>query len=164
MASVKVERNSFWLCAMPHSAEYSAEFKKKVLSATPRYATRCEIQVKNFLADSMLCSTAGSRLRAIPHSRESRLRAIPYSGESRHHAICRIARSQYILQIYLRIRNHMQKYFNPLISDPRLIDSWKNQGLKISWDSPFKFDIPRSHSIFAPKCTKHPYHLNKKKY
>jgi hypothetical protein len=43
---------------MPHSAE----FFKKVLSVIPRYATKCEIQVKNFLADSALCGTAGSRL------------------------------------------------------------------------------------------------------
>jgi hypothetical protein len=28
---------------------------KKVLSATPRYATQCEIQAKNFLVNSTLC-------------------------------------------------------------------------------------------------------------
>jgi hypothetical protein len=36
---------------MPHSAESIFVFKKKVLSATPRYAPQCEIQVKNFLVE-----------------------------------------------------------------------------------------------------------------
>jgi hypothetical protein len=35
--------------------------KKKFLSATPRYATQCEIRVKNFLVDSPLCGIARSR-------------------------------------------------------------------------------------------------------
>jgi hypothetical protein len=48
-----------------------AEFLKKVLSATPRYATQCEIKVKRFLVYSALCGTAGSRLRAMRHSVES---------------------------------------------------------------------------------------------
>jgi hypothetical protein len=34
---------------------------KKVLSATLPYATQCEIQVKNFLVDSTLCSIARSQ-------------------------------------------------------------------------------------------------------
>jgi hypothetical protein len=42
---------------MRHSAEF---FKKKVFLRTPRYATQCEIHVKNFLADSALCGTAQS--------------------------------------------------------------------------------------------------------
>jgi hypothetical protein len=83
---------------------HSAEFKKKVLSATPLYATQCEIQVKNFLVDSGLCGTAGSRLRAMPHSgelglhamqhsTELRLRPMPHSGELQL-TLCRIARSR----------------------------------------------------------------------
>jgi hypothetical protein len=36
----------------------------KVLFATPRYATQCEIQVKNFLVDSALCGTAESTVLA----------------------------------------------------------------------------------------------------
>jgi hypothetical protein len=58
------------LPAMPHSAEsrlpamwHSDEsifVLKKVLSATPRYATQCNIQVKNFLVNSALCGTAVS--------------------------------------------------------------------------------------------------------
>jgi hypothetical protein len=34
---------------------------KNILSATPRYATQCEIQVKNFLVDFALCDIAASR-------------------------------------------------------------------------------------------------------
>jgi hypothetical protein len=76
------------LHAMPHSGEsqlrampQSWEVLKKVLSATPRYATQCEIQVKNFLVDSALRGPAGSRLCAMPHSGESRLRAMRHSTE-----------------------------------------------------------------------------------
>jgi hypothetical protein len=51
--------------------QHSAELLNKVLSATPRYATQCEIQAKNFLVDSALCCIARSRLRAVQHSAES---------------------------------------------------------------------------------------------
>jgi hypothetical protein len=54
----------------PRYAAQRGVKKKKVLSATLPYATKCEIQVKNFLAtpryaaqrevDSALCGTAGS--------------------------------------------------------------------------------------------------------
>jgi hypothetical protein len=47
------------LCAM-QLAESQVWFFFKVLSVTPRFATQYEIQVKNFLVNSALCSTAGS--------------------------------------------------------------------------------------------------------
>jgi hypothetical protein len=98
------------LRAMPHSVEsrlhampHIAAFKKKVLSATPRYATQCEIQVKNFLVDSALCGTAGSRLCTMPHSVESLLCAMRHSAEleSRLPAMRRSAESIFVIE-YLR--------------------------------------------------------------
>jgi hypothetical protein len=45
--------------------------------------------------------------------------------------LCYIAQSHLYLRLSLsRIRNHMQKWFYPLISDPRGIDWWKNRGSK----------------------------------
>jgi hypothetical protein len=61
-ASVKAERILFRLPTMRKNPRHSTEFKKTVLSATPRYATQCEIQVKNFLVDSPLCGIARSRV------------------------------------------------------------------------------------------------------
>jgi hypothetical protein len=58
MAVTKAETLVYQLCAMLHSGE----FKKQVLSATPRYATQCEIQAKNFLVDYALCIIAQSHL------------------------------------------------------------------------------------------------------
>jgi hypothetical protein len=62
------------LRAMPHSAEFrlramlhSAEFEQKLNS-------------KMFLP-TPLCGTAGSRLRAMPHSGGSQFRAMRHSGE-----------------------------------------------------------------------------------
>jgi hypothetical protein len=56
---------------------------RKNFVSNPRYAKKlramCEFQVRNFLADSALCGTAESRLRAMPHS------------GSRDSALCRIA-------------------------------------------------------------------------
>jgi hypothetical protein len=49
------------LRSMPHSAEF--------LSATPRYAIQCEIQVKNFLVDSAICGIADFRRRISPRIR-----------------------------------------------------------------------------------------------
>jgi hypothetical protein len=57
--------------------------------------------------------TMSKKLRAR-HSVESRLHAMPHSGESQlHEFLCEF--------------NHMQKYFNPLISDPSGIDSCKTE-------------------------------------
>jgi hypothetical protein len=66
---------------------HSAEFLKKVLSATLRYATQCEIQANNFLVSSALCCIA----------------------RSRDFAQCIIGQSHLYMQISLRIRNHMKK-------------------------------------------------------
>jgi hypothetical protein len=70
-----------------------------------------------------------SRLRAMPHCGVSRLCAMPHSA-CRDSALCHITRSltpcdaaKRGVNIFSRIRNHMQKYFNPLISDPSGIDS-----------------------------------------
>jgi hypothetical protein len=96
-----------------------ARSKKKVLSATLRYDTYCEIQGKNFLADSVLCGTVGSR----------------------DSALCRIAQSRFSLSnriIFLR-EFYMQNRFNPWIRGPRGTVWWKkNLRIKISWDCPFK--------------------------
>jgi hypothetical protein len=100
---------------MLHIAESILVFKK-VLSGTPRYATQCEIQVKNFLVDSVLCSTAGSRLRAMPHSGELQLRAMRHSAESRLPTMRHSAESIFVVKfnrIALRIRICMQNPFSP---------------------------------------------------
>jgi hypothetical protein len=48
------------LCCIPGTG--IPELLEKVLYVTPRYATRCEIQAKNFLVDSALCCIAQSQL------------------------------------------------------------------------------------------------------
>jgi hypothetical protein len=63
--------------AMLHSAEFKKN-KNKVLSATPRFATQCEIQVKNFLVDSALCGIARSRFSSMNISANSNLNAKPF--------------------------------------------------------------------------------------
>jgi hypothetical protein len=55
-----------------------------------------------------------------------------------------LSRSHLCLQISLRIRNHMQKWFNPLISDQSGIDWCEDRGSKISLDCPFKAFFARS--------------------
>jgi hypothetical protein len=74
--------------------------EKKVLSATPRYSAHSEIQAKTFLVDTARHDTY--------HGIDSTL--------------CNIAQRRLYLHISLRIRNHMQKLFNPLTSDPSGID------------------------------------------
>jgi hypothetical protein len=62
------------------------------------------------------------------------------------------------LRISLRIRNHMQKCFNPLISDRSGIDGWKNRNSKISWDCPFKAIYWLKNYKYLFECTlKDPY-------
>jgi hypothetical protein len=81
--------------AMRHSAE-SILFFKKVVSATPCYATQCEIQVKNFLVDSALCGIVGSRdsaLCGIAQSCDSALCSIVHSRDS---LLWGIAQSRYL--------------------------------------------------------------------
>jgi hypothetical protein len=62
-------------------------------------------------------------LRAVMHSAELRLRAVQYFSDDS--AQWCIARSHLYLQIAVRFRNHMQKSFSLLISDPTRIDYWK---------------------------------------
>jgi hypothetical protein len=93
---------------------------KKSFICDTHYTTWCEIQVENFLVDSTLCYIARSRLRAV----------LP-SAEERGHLY---------LWFSLRIRNNMQKWFNPLIT-VGLIDEKNHQRSKISWVCPFKEHI-----------------------
>jgi hypothetical protein len=80
------------------------------------------------------------------------LRAVPKKLRASHHwdsAQCCKARSHLYLRIALRIRNHMQKSFSLLISDPSGIDWWKNQMSKISWDCLFKCNNKQSFAILV---------------
>jgi hypothetical protein len=117
--SYKSRKLVFWLCAVQKNARmHSAEFFLFFvffLSATPRFATQCEIQAKNFLVDFALCCIGHSRLLAVSHSTKLRLHAMHHCLES--------------LTVYLRtslwIRIHTRKWFNPLISDQSGIEWWK---------------------------------------
>jgi hypothetical protein len=94
---------------------------KKVLSATPRYATQCEIQFKNFLVESALCGTAGSRLRAMPHSAKS-IFVVEFN---------RISPRIRIYSICKTVLAHES-------GDPGVQFNEKNRGSQISWHCPFK--------------------------
>jgi hypothetical protein len=79
------------LCCIAQSSDsalcrIARNFKKKVLSATPRYATSCEIQVKNFLANSALQYVAQREVDSM----------LCRTAESCNSALCRIAHSQHI--------------------------------------------------------------------
>jgi hypothetical protein len=72
-----------------------------------------------------------------------------------HSALCYIARSNVHLRISLRIRNHIQKWFNLFISGPSRIDWWKNTlGLKILCDCPFK-PVPAHISLYGVRACIH---------
>jgi hypothetical protein len=64
MAVTNAETFVFRLRTVPknRATQHSAEIKIKFLSATPRCVTQCEIQAKNFLADSALCVIARNHL------------------------------------------------------------------------------------------------------
>jgi hypothetical protein len=127
--------------------------KKKILSATPRYATQCEIQVKNFLVNSALCGTAGSRLRAMQHSGEPWLRAMRHSTELWLRAMWHSAESRlptmrhsaepiFVVEFSWRsprIRIYMLNRLAHESGDPGVQFNEKNRGLKISWHCPFKY-------------------------
>jgi hypothetical protein len=59
---VKAVSNTDSYLRIYSSAKIDSVFKKKVLSPTPRCATQCETQAKNFLVDSALCIIARSHL------------------------------------------------------------------------------------------------------
>jgi hypothetical protein len=137
-----------WCIAGNHnSAQWcigSAELKKSFVCNS---ATRCEIQVKNFLVDSALCNIAWSPLPATHHCTESRVWTMHHCVESWLRVCIMVssdivqwctARSHLYFGISLQIRNLLQKLKSLLISDPSGIDWWKNQGSKISWDCIFK--------------------------
>jgi hypothetical protein len=97
------------------------------------------------------------------HSTKSRLRAVLHSAELRFRAKVQSTNSL-IFVTSLRIRNHMQKWFNPLNSDPSGIDWWKN----FPWffplssydDSAYNFRTKKIHFNFSWRLgVKIPYKL-----
>jgi hypothetical protein len=153
---------------MPHNAEFrlcakwhSAELKKSFICDSA--LSLCEIQVKNFLADSALCGAAGSLLRAMPHSRESRLRTMPYSAELRLRALRHSAESTHFREFLCEFTTICKTILTRWsLTQVGLIHE-KNRGSKISWGCPFKDQNSFFLVVISPewmkqniaKCTQH---------
>jgi hypothetical protein len=105
---------------------------RKNFVLTPRYATQCEIQVKNFLVDSALCRIAGSR--------DSALCGIAQSCDS---ALCGIARSRFSSLNSIKYLSKFESICKTVLAhesgDPGVQFNEKNRGSKISWHCPFKY-------------------------